>query len=414
MRKIISVLVLFLVWLPSFAEDKTSLNDLIQETVSKNPILLSLGHQITAQSAKAIWIKAKPDPFLTQASNTHKAPFRYDTLGEDPMNQVQFGLGQVFPFPGKLKLKGRIESSELEKIKQDYELAKLELISRLKKAYYNLFFTARSIEITEDIKKLLETLTGTVKAKYEVGNGSQQELLKVQLELSELLRQIEILRKDKETFVAEINSIVIRPQGTEINEVEEIQKQDFNYDVSDLLELSKEKYPLAIGQKARIEKSEYGIKLAKKEYLPDYSVEAGYGLRTSQFAPMYSIQLMSSLPLYYRTKQRKQVEEAKASLEAASESFRSIIVEAEKKVKELFIQIEKNNTLIDLLEKGIIPQARLALDASIAAYKVNKTDFLNVLDNVRLLLDFQTDYYQYLTDHEKAIAELEPLVGSAL
>src|SRR3989338_8545183 len=357
----------------SETSEVTSLKNLIQEAVAKNPILLSLGYQITAQGAKASWIKVRPDPYFTNSTNTHQYPFNYSSLGEDPMNQVQFALGQDFPFPGKLKLRGKVETSELEKIRQDYDLVKLELTARLKKAYYDLYFTTRSLEITEEIKILLETLANTVKAKYEVGEGNQQDLLKVHLEVSKLIEQIEILKKDRESFIAEINSIVIRPQGTAIGELEDVTKQEINHKVTDFLQEYKEQYPLLLGQKALIEKSQHGIKLAKKEYYPDYSVESGYGLRSRPMAPMYMFQVMTSLPMYYRSKQRKQVEEAQASLKAQEENYHSIIVEAERKIKDLYIQLEKNYTLIDLLQTGIIPQARLTLDASVAAYKVDKT-----------------------------------------
>lgn len=392
----------------------SSLNNLIQETISKNPILLSLGYQITAQGAKAKWIKVRPDPMFTTSSNTDRYPFRYQSLGEDPMNQVQFLLGQEFPFPGKLKLKGKVEASELEKMTKEYDLTKLELISRLKMSYYDLYLASKSLEIIEEVKVLLETLAGTVKAKYEVGDGDQQELLKVHLEISKLIEQIETLKKDREKYVAEINSIVIRPQGTDIQELEEVKKQALNYKVDELINLSKTNYPLLLSQKALIQKSDYGVKLAKKEYYPDYSVEGGYGLRAKPMDPMYMFQVMTSLPVYFRSKQRNQVKEANASLQAANENYNATLVEAEKKVKELLIEIEKNNTLINLLDTGIIPQARLTLDASIAAYKVSKTDFLNVLDNVRALLEFQINYYERLTDYEKAIAELEPLIGREL
>jgi outer membrane protein TolC len=392
-------------------ESVTSLNNLIQETITKNPMLLSLGYQITAQGAKTKWIKVRPDPYISNSTNTHQYPFNYGSLGEDPMNQVQFVLGQDFPFPGKLKLKGKVETAELGRIKKDYDLTRLELTSRLKKSYYDLYLTTKSLRVIEDVKILLETLAGTVKAKYEVGDGNQQELLKVHLEISKLLQQLETLKKNRETFIAEINSITIRPQGTNIDEIEDIKKQELSFNIDELLSESKNKYPLLLGQKALIEKNDYGVKLAKKEYYPDYSVEGGYGLRSKPMDPMYMFQVMTSLPVYFRSKQRNQVKEANASLQAANENYNATLVETEKKVKELVIEIEKNNTLINLLETGIIPQARLTLDASIAAYKVNKTDFLNVLDNIRALLEFQINYYERLTDYEKAIAELEPLIG---
>lgn len=392
----------------------TTLNQLIQETIEKNPLLLSLGYQIQAQNAKAMWIKVRPDPYFVNSTNTHKFPFNYGALGEDPMNQVQFALGQEFPFPGKLKLRGKVEYSELEKIKQDYDLVKLELTARLKKAYYDLYFTTKSLNITHDVKALLETLAGTIKAKYEVGDGNQQDLLKVHLEISKLLEQIETLKKERESFIAEINSIVIRPQGTDIQSLEEVTKQSFDYKVDELLSVFKERYPLVLGQKALIEKSQYDIKLAKKEYYPDYSFEGGYGLRSRPMAPMYMFQVMTSLPIYFRSKQRKQVEETLNSLKAQEETYRSITVETEKNIKDLHIQIEKNETLIKLVKDGIIPQAKLTLDASVAAYKVNKTDFLNVLDNIRTLLNAQIEYYQYLISYQKAIAELEPILGREL
>lgn len=420
-KLILSFCVLFLLVSPSFGEEinlkssgnkeAVTLQNLIQEAITKNPILLSLGHQITAQTAKASWIKVRPDPFFTNSTNTDKYPFRYSSLGEDPVNQVQFQLGQEFPFPGKLKLKGRVESSELEKVRSDYNLAKLEIISRLKKAYYDLSFATKSLEITQEIKKLLETLASTVKAKYEVGGGTQQDLLKIHLEISKLLDSIETLKKDRESYIAEINSIVIRPQGTDITELEEVTKEDVSYKLAELIELAKEKYPLLLGQKSLIQKSEYGIKLAKKEYFPNYSIEGGYGLRSRPFDPMYTIQVMTSLPVYYRSKQRKQVEEATAALKAQEEIYHEQIIEAEKRVKDLHIQIEKNETLIDLLQTGLIPQARLTVDSSVAAYKVDKTDFLNLLDNIRTLLEFQIKYYERLTNYQKAIAELEPLIG---
>lgn len=396
------------------SQEPTSLNKLIEETITKNPILLSLGHQITAQSAKSVWIKALPDPIFTNASNTSKAPFRYDNIGSGPMNQVQFVLGQSIPFPGKLKLKGRVEKSELESINQSFELNKLKLISRLKRAYYNLFFTSKSLEITEEIKLLLEQIEKTVKAKYEVGNGNQHDLLKVQLEISSLLEKIVTLKKDRELFIAEINSIAIRPQGTDIGKIEEVKKQPLNYKLTELIELSKNQYPYLLRQKALIEKGQYSVKLAKKEYYPDFSFTGVYGLRTDPFPDMYTVQLSSSIPLYFRTKQKKQVEDAIATLKAEEERYHSIIVEAEYRIKDLFVQLEKHNELMDLLSTGIIPQARLAVDASIAAYKVDKSDFLNLLDNIRALLNFQIEYYDHLTKYQKAIAELEPLVGRRL
>ena len=63
---------------------------------------------------------------------------------------------------------------------------------------------------------------------------------------------------------------------------------------------------------------------------------------------------------------------------------------------------------------GVIPQASLSLESSLAGYEVGNVDFLTLTNTLLSLLNFEMQYYEELAKHEQALARLEPLVGMQL
>jgi outer membrane protein TolC len=67
-----------------------------------------------------------------------------------------------------------------------------------------------------------------------------------------------------------------------------------------------------------------------------------------------------------------------------------------------------------LYETGVLPQARLAVEASTAAYNVNRVDFFTLLDNQMTVFNYEIAYAATLTSQNKALAEIEFLTGKTL
>jgi outer membrane protein TolC len=61
-----------------------------------------------------------------------------------------------------------------------------------------------------------------------------------------------------------------------------------------------------------------------------------------------------------------------------------------------------------------VPKAEQALNASYAAYQAGETDFLNLLDAQRQLLDFQLMFERSRTDLAMRGAEIEMITGREL
>jgi len=54
------------------------------------------------------------------------------------------------------------------------------------------------------------------------------------------------------------------------------------------------------------------------------------------------------------------------------------------------------------------------VEASLAAYQVNRVDFFTLLDNQMTVLNYEIAYAASLAGQNKALAEIEFLVGKAL
>ena len=56
----------------------------------------------------------------------------------------------------------------------------------------------------------------------------------------------------------------------------------------------------------------------------------------------------------------------------------------------------------------------MSLESAIAGHEVGSVDFLTLMDNLITLLNYQLSYYEQVSNVERAVAQLEPLVGVSL
>ncbi len=80
-------------------------------------------------------------------------------------------------------------------------------------------------------------------------------------------------------------------------------------------------------------------------------------------------------------------------------------------IDDAYLQLEKNRDLVELFKTGIIPQAEQTFQATLAAYQVDKVDFLSLLDALMKLHRYETNYYKALSDLQRNIADLEAETG---
>lgn len=181
-----SIIAISLVALSASAEPETiSLEQLVSALVRNNPDIQAAESRYEAAQVRPSQMRTLPDPVLSFVSrNGSGNPAPFTELGKDPLSSIGVMWKQEFPFPGKLRLSGEMAQKEADAAKVDIETVRWKVISNLKEAYYEYFRVDRSIQILNDSLKLLKHFEEIARARYGVGEGIQQDVLRSQLEIS--------------------------------------------------------------------------------------------------------------------------------------------------------------------------------------------------------------------------------------
>jgi outer membrane protein TolC len=387
-------------------EPRLPLSALVDEMTDRNPEIKAARERWEAAKAVVPQVQTLPDPRLQ---------FGYQRMPMvEPLKGALYGIGQEIPFPGKLALKGEVAAKEAERLEQEYQAVRLRLIAALKEAYYSLHFVHKSIEIVGRNKGLLVQFEKTAKARYSVGQAAQQDVFRAQVEISRVLDRLAVLEQQKESLHAAINKLLNRPPMDPLGTPEEIQMPILTISLPELTKRAEAYSPVLLATAKGIERSEQAVSLARRQYYPDFDVNA-LGLRNDLISQNgYQVMLGVRIPLFYETKQRQGVKEALAGLAGAREDQAAARQETLFQLKDAYVQTQRAERLIAILRDAIIPQSTLALRAAQAGYAVGKVDFLTLLNSLLTLQESELELHGEMVAHERAVACLEALTGGPL
>jgi outer membrane protein, heavy metal efflux system len=395
------------------AEGKiVTLDALVAEALEKSPEILAARRRFDAVTKRPSQASTLPEPkfSFTNFGVGHPA----SALNGSDFAYVGLGVSQEFPFPGKLSLMKAMARKEADSERQMLLDAELRVISRLKQAYFDLSYSHRAIEIVEKNRELLDRLTKIAEAKYRVGSGIQQDVLKAQVEISTLMQRLEMLGQQRGSLEAFINSLLNRSVSVELGKPAQVNKSELNHPLDELLRLAEENAPRVRARQEILDSSAFALNLARKEYMPDFGASFQYQKTGSFYPDYYMATFEVKVPLYFWRKQRLGVEEAATRLVQTRHEYQMTSQEISFGVKDQFLIAKTSERLLAMYEQGVIPQAAASFESALAGYQTGKVDFLTLLNNLTVLLNFEMDYYRELSTQQKAVARLEEFVGVKL
>ena len=209
-----------------------------------------------------------------------------------------FSASQTFPFPGKLALKGDIAARESESTYAGSETIRLKTISRVKELYFDLYTTYKDIDLIHERTSLFNRVEDAALSRYSTGKGSQQEVLMAQTEKYMLLEKEEMLRQKIESLEAVLNSVIGRSVEAPLGRPAETQPSSLAYTLNDLIKIAYERSPEIEAKDKMIAAAEAKVSLAKKDYIPDFTITGGYFARGNGFQDMWSLRAAINIPIF--------------------------------------------------------------------------------------------------------------------
>ncbi len=389
------------------------LNDLIEEALNKNPEVLAAKSKWEVFKERPPQAGALDDPML--GFGIINLPTDTFSFRQEDMTMKEVSVTQRLPYPGKRGLRSEMAQKEADAALSDYEEAKNKVSREVKMAYFDLFYANKAIEVTERNREILKLLNQIAETRYSVGEGIHTDVLKAQVELSKMIDELIMLNQSKRTLKARINTLLHQPPFAPLGDPAEVNLEKFSIDPEELVKAAADNRPLLQSMKRTVERNRAGLRLAEKDYYPDFDFKVAYGQRddgpNGRRSDMVTAMVGINLPLWYKSKQERKVAESQKDIQSAQDQLRAMTNEIRFMISDKLTEIERAEKQIELLKTGIIPQATLSLDSAMSSYRVNKVDFITVLDSLMTLFKYEVQYYRLMTDSRKNIAEIEAAVG---
>ncbi len=391
------------------------LADLLAEAERSNPQIQAARHGW--DSAKQVPTQAStlPDPQFVLQHVSVGSPRPFAGYTNSDFAYVGLGISQDLPYPGKLRLRGEIAKKDADVTQQKYESVRRTILAAVKMAYFKIAYLAKRQTILVGDGELLQQVEQSAESRYRNGMGNQQEVLQAQLERTKLLREITTNQLEAGKVQAEIKQLLNRPQASPDIETTELSETAIAYTYDQLLAAAQINNPEIAGAQKMVERQGLQVDLAKKDFYPDFNLQYMWQ-RTdpTQFRAYYMLTLGVRIPIYRGRRQQPELAQAEADQSRAKSEHEVQTQQIAFQLRQQFLNAEKSEELLKIYREGLIPQARAGLQAGMTAYQSNRRDFQALLASFLDVLKLDEEYWQTLSEHETALAQIEGVTGLSL
>jgi outer membrane protein TolC len=326
---------------------------------------------------------------------------------------------QKLPWFGKLSTRADVAEQAVRTARAQLAAAELEVIEKIKRAYYQLYFAQQATAITEENKRQLQLIESVVDRRSRVDrNVGQRDTLQVQVELARIETDLVRLRQQRASAQARLARQLHLSPETPLRAVDELPFEHVPRDLNGLYRRAIASRPELHAALATIDRDRRATDLARLNYYPDVTLGMTWiDTSTAGISPIangddaFLLAASVNLPIY-RKRLEAGVREAETKTVASARQYDALKDATMEEVKDLFEQASSQEQMLRLFREAIIPKAEQALEQSIGAYPVGQIDILQLVDNWRQLLRFYIGEKQLQAQLHQTLASLSRVVGS--
>ena len=398
----------------SAADLPTPLSALLDEATGNNPDILAARRGWQAATQVPSQVSTPPDPQLTVQHVSVGSPRPFAGFSNSDFAYIGFGISQDLPYPGKLKLKGEAAQQDAAVGREKLEIVRRSILQQVKDAYFQIAYVQQTLEVLDRNGKLLEQIEKIADGRYRVGEGSQQDVLKAQLERTKLLREVAHHHELMDTQQAQLIKLLNRPPGSPDISTEPLVETPLRYTSNELLEKVRTENPEVASQQEMVKKQSLQVEIARKDRYPDFSVQYIWQHTAEQFRDYYMLSFSARIPIYRRRKLNPEMNQAVEELNRSRREYESQVQSSYFDVRNQYIAAETASQMLKIYREGLIPQALATYQAGLASYQTGTLDFESLFSTFMDVLNFDGEYWKTLMEHETALARIEQITGVPL
>ena len=394
-----------------------SLAAAIETAQTQDPWLA--GSRFRQENLKSLSVSAGALPDPTVSLGLANLPIDTLDFDQEGMTQFKVGVSQRFPRGQSLSLR----QERLARLSGVQPFAREDRKAKVAVTVAHLWLEAyrsqKTIYLIEKDRSLFEHLVDVAQSSYTTafGRTRQQDLVRAQLELTQLEDRLTQLHQRRETQLARMGQWL----GDRSGELSIDMPDAVNINIPTLVNIDQlsvgqltqalTQHPLVKSIEQKLSAGQTAVKLARQSYKPQWGVNVSYGYREADAlgndrSDFFSVGVSFDMPLFTAKRQDRQVQ-------AASAEYESIKTEQALTLRELRAGFATANAgYLRLLERKQLFDTRLLkeisqqAEASLKAYTNDDGDFAEVVRARIAELNARIDALNVEIDIQKTIAQL--------
>lgn len=381
----------------------------VRLALDSNPMLRAARSGAIAAAERVGAAGTLPDPRLELALMNRMASDFGSTM--DPMTMNQLQVTQMLPWPGKLGNARRAARHDSAAAAAEADDRARMLEAEVRMAYVEAAFADRAVLVMEGTRGLLRDLQQTATTMYSVGSGGQQDVLRAQVEVARMGEEIVRMQQMRLAAATRLNAQLGRPAESPVGPLELPEWPAAEPAPADsFVAWALAGRPALTAGAERVAAADANAAAARRELYPDLEVGFAYQ-RRPEFPDMVSLVVGFNVPLFAGGRQLPLRRETMAMRDMAAAELAGMRTETAARVVEIRARVGQDRNLGRLYRGTILPQARAAVEAALAGYRVGRVTFMQLLDDQMTVNRYEIETWRLLADYHQAVAELEALIG---
>jgi outer membrane protein TolC len=390
-----------------------TVESLLAHARQHNPEFAFMQREAEAAAARSVAAGSLPDPsFSVELRDITRDGEISPTLSPSRVGSTKYTLRQMFPWPGKRDLARSAAEAAAEQSNQAARAAWNELAMKLKTAQARRWELAQRRAVVAEIDALLQQLEAITGSRYAGGLAAQADAVRALSERTMLRGELIALAAQARTADAQVNALLARPPDAPLAPPAAPRLPAAEPVYARLAERLRDRNPELAAERARLDAAERSRDLAYRDRYPDFSLGFSPIQRRSRLVD-YDLMFEITVPLQQGARRARE-QEALAMVAAATARSEAALARALGELGAALAQLAGAREMQRLIETSLLPQARVNLDAALAAYETGKVDFATLLEAERQLRQARLSLIAAQTESQMRLAEIERLIGDDL
>jgi outer membrane protein, heavy metal efflux system len=318
-------------------------------------------------------------------------------------------ISQDVLLAGKLSKLKEVTELETHLAYFDYESKRLEIITKVRKAFNDVVKTQALIEKQNELLDNTNSFIQNVKQRNKEGAVSSIEVLranlvynKLQIDLISKKQQLKTLKKNLTTLMGinENSSNIFIVEKKVVKSLPKLEK------LKELQNINP-----AISKSKMIEKQDYAkIDYEKSLATPDLTIGAGIKRMNESNANTFLIGFSLPLPIFNRN--QGNIAEAEIRMDQNRIQYDGIRINMGNRLTELYNEAVNFLSSLSAYKEKLLPQAKDVLVDIKKGYNQGRYKILDVIDSQNTLIEFEINYIEIQSAFLNTIYEIENQIAT--